>query len=160
VAARSNKGRGEVRGQHRPYVKGHNNRKAVRYVESDRGHSSPCWIWQLYCDKDGHGKVTINNKVQFAHVAALEDATGERVADEMVVHHLCEVPSCVNPGHLVALSIAEHMRLHNAKLGWDEVNEMRALYASGARQCDLSRRFGVHAVTVHNVVHEVTWRPA
>jgi hypothetical protein len=44
-----------------------------------------------------------------------------------------------------------------ARLSWTLVDVLRAQYASGARQCDLVRKFGVSAPLVHRVVHNRGW---
>ncbi|WP_407691100.1 HNH endonuclease signature motif containing protein [Rubrobacter marinus] len=34
------------------------------------------------------------------------------IEDGNQLHHRCGIPSCVNPDHLLPLSVAEHARLH------------------------------------------------
>jgi hypothetical protein len=47
----------------------------------------------------------------FAHRIAYLLAFGE-LDDSLVIHHTCENKLCVNPRHLLAMSLADHSRLH------------------------------------------------
>jgi hypothetical protein len=77
----------------------------------DRGHDSPCSIWRGKFRPNGYGRVP--GCQEYAHRVAYRDAYGP-IPPGWHVHHECGVRACVNPGHLRALSMAEHMRLHRA----------------------------------------------
>jgi hypothetical protein len=88
-----------------------------RVTREDRGHTSPCWIWEGATDKDG-----------YPHMNVYEGPSGSRrkrlVRVQRVVHseyvgpipegyevdHLCHVVQCLNPAHLEAVTPAENLR--------------------------------------------------
>ena len=47
----------------------------------------------------------------------------------------------------------------NAKLTWAIVDQIRRDYASGVRQCDIMRKYGLSRGLVHIVVKGHTWDP-
>lgn len=74
-----------------------------------------CWLWQGQRDKYGYGIIrvgsVVNNtrKKKGAHRAVYEEIMG-KVADNLVLDHLCRTPACVNPGHLEPVTTAENFR--------------------------------------------------
>ena len=76
------------------------------------GKGRPCWVWTGATDRSGHGRLRVGGRDVFAHVFsyALENGTSP---PNRVVHHRCEVPGCVNPAHLVALTPGEHRTAHS-----------------------------------------------
>ena len=89
-----------------------------------------------------------------------------------MLHH-CDNPPCVNPEHLflgtVKDNVADCIRkgrrgkhvgetVGTAKLTEYAVREIRVLAGYGVRQRELATQFGVHQVTVSNVVCGKTWR--
>lgn len=82
------------------------------WVEQDRGHDTPCHIWQRHLTKAGYGKGTDPAKPRsqrYAHILRWEAANGP-VPDGLELDHLCRVPACCNPEHLEAVTHAENMR--------------------------------------------------
>jgi hypothetical protein len=82
---------------------------------------SGCHIWQGFVS-GGYGRLNYKKRVYLAHRAAWEQKYGP-IPKEMVLRHLCNVRSCVNPDHLVPGTKAEnnddikraHLRLAEAK---------------------------------------------
>jgi hypothetical protein len=91
------------------YVAGHNGRKQTRYVEEDRGHATPCWIWQLSVNRCGYGNLRVGDHKEPAHRWHWEQVNG-LVPEGLEMDHLCRVRSCVNPEHLEPVTHAENMR--------------------------------------------------
>lgn len=92
------------------FIRGHNGRKAVRYVEEDRGYESPCWIWQLVRHrKTGYGQVRDGDRKVYAHRQMYEQARGP-VPPGLELDHLCRVHACVNPDHLEPVTRQENVR--------------------------------------------------
>lgn len=159
IAKASNASRGHVRGLPIRFVHGHHARELIRYVAEDRGHETPCWIWQLHTNRDGHGRVQVaDGRFVMAHRAMYEEARGP-LGPEVHLHHLCDVPSCVNPDHLEPVTPAEHRQRHAAKLTPDAVREMRRLReVTGITYQALADRFGVSLTMAWQVVNRQTWR--
>ncbi len=86
----------------------------VDYVIEDRGFETPCLIWTRGGDARGYGRRGSDGKWFYVHREAYERAYGEIPAG-WVVHHLCEQKACINPSHLEAMPIADHVRHHSTK---------------------------------------------
>lgn len=61
--------------------------------------NSGCLLWTKGLNRDGYAFVKVRGKVRGAHRLAWEMAHGP-IPDGMCVCHKCDVPSCINPGHL------------------------------------------------------------
>lgn len=82
---------------------------ATRHLWSDRGHSTPCWIWQGCTRANGYGSVSYLGKVDRAHRAYYRHFVGE-IPPGMTIDHLCMVRNCVNPEHLEVVTRQENSR--------------------------------------------------
>ena len=143
-----------------------------------------CWLWTGWIRRDGYGSVSIRNKHFAAHRVSWTLANGP-IPDGLWVLHHCDVRVCVRPTHLYLgtreqntsdaivrhrfKSGAEaHFRAHPeivpkgerhwaAKLTDDDVRLIRKRVASGEKQIDLQREFGLSSGTVSLVVHRKRW---
>jgi len=61
---------------------------------------SGCHIWLGGVDKDGYGKIQNNKKHLRAHRVSYEFYVGI-IPEGMLVRHTCDIPSCINPTHLL-----------------------------------------------------------
>jgi HNH endonuclease len=63
----------------------------------------PCWLWTGKLDRKGYGRFDAGHGTDVRHLAAhryaYELEVGE-IPDTGWLRHLCDVPRCVNPGHL------------------------------------------------------------
>lgn len=59
----------------------------------------------------GYARVSIHNKLYFAHRLAYEQVFGE-IPEGIHIHHKCDNKMCINVNHLEALSPEEHRRIH------------------------------------------------
>lgn len=88
----------------------------------------------------------------------------------LYVLHSCDTPLCVN-----ALSVELHLHLGTAKdntaemmvrkrnkvhtvLFADDVEQIRMLVGQGVKQRQVAAMFGVHPVTVSDIITGKTWR--
>lgn len=96
---------GYRRGHPKRFIEGHNAYKTgPRWLEEDRGHATPCWIWQLYKDPNGYGRSSKgDSRGVLAHRLVYEEQRGAIPAG-LDLDHLCRVTSCVNPSHLEAVT--------------------------------------------------------
>ena len=83
----------------------------VEFPEDESLDDIECWIWTgaHHSKQRGYGKFRLLGKVMNAHKAAYLLFKGP-VPEGMVIGHLCNRESCVNPAHLVAQSQAENMQ--------------------------------------------------
>jgi hypothetical protein len=92
---------GHVKGVPKRFVHGHHLRKSpVDYLIEDRGHDTPCWVWQGALNRTAYGVVSgPKGTERLAHRLAYLKHVGPIPAG-MQIDHLCRVRACVNPDHL------------------------------------------------------------
>lgn len=84
--------------------------------------------------------------MKLAHRVAFELATGRTLTRDVVIHHVCEEPLCVNPKHLRATTMSEHRSFHirtHCRRGHEFTEKNTYHAASGdrrCRRCDADRR--------------------
>jgi len=113
---------GHVQGQPMRFVPTHGSRMprkapakttpaAVRFwMKVNRGGPSECWLWHGCKTPHGYGVFQYGDAVRgYAHRWAYQEAKGSIPAG-LSLDHLCRNPSCVNPGHLEAVTHRENMR--------------------------------------------------
>lgn len=66
-----------------------------------------CWIWTAQVDYYGYGVFWKDNKRTKAHRFSYELYVG-KIANDLVIDHICKQPSCVNPNHLEPVTIKEN----------------------------------------------------
>lgn len=115
IAKRTRPYLGHVLGEPRPYRPGHYarvnppNRSLVPYRFEDRGHGTPCWIWNGAPKNHGYCMVGEASRRRYAHRVIYERFLGA-IPDGLHIDHLCRVRNCVNPAHLEPVTIAENNR--------------------------------------------------
>ena len=113
LAQRTSKEFDHVAGEPVRYCLGHNNTNALtqEYEVEHRGYETPCWIWQGFLLSSGYALKQVAGRRLPAHRWYYETANGS-IPFGLHLHHLCEVGACVNPDHLLPVTVKEHMRLH------------------------------------------------
>lgn len=69
-----------------------------------------CWEWKNGKNKAGYGQISVNKKLNGAHLYALEHKLGRSLAKGMLTRHLCNNPPCCNPDHLEEGTPKENMK--------------------------------------------------
>lgn len=136
------------------YCHGHNRRR-ITWVEEDRDHDTPCWIWTGTISERGYGLWSVNGVGRPAHRMLYERMVGP-IPDGLVLDHLCSVLRCVNPAHLEPVTAAiNSQRGRSAKLTADAVREIRS---SPKTVVELAEHFDVSPSTVQLARRGKTWR--
>jgi hypothetical protein len=78
--------------------------------------SGNCWNWTAYKNAQGYGRFMFNEKVRMAHRVAFELEHGS-IPEGLEIDHMCHNESCVNPGHLRAVTPKQNNE-HRRKEGW------------------------------------------
>lgn len=114
------------------------------YLEEDRGHATPCWIWQNPLDQYGYGRVMVwqdgRSWCRRAHRLAYALWVGP-IPEGRELHHRCEVRACLNPDHLQPVTRREHVRLDgrgtptHCKHGHEFTPENTHIRKNGSRLC-------------------------
>lgn len=84
---------------------------AEKFLSKVDKQPTDCWLWTGAKDQLGYGLVYVSgtgSKSEKAHRYSVRVLKGEDI-DGLVVRHLCDTPSCVNPDHLITGSQADNM---------------------------------------------------
>lgn len=140
ISRETNRTKGWLKGVPRKWIHGHQLRATgPRFVE--RGPMD-CWIWQRSLDSGGYGLQWTDGTHKKAHRAVYEELVSP-VPLGLVLHHICGVRSCVNPGHLEPLTHPEHHRRHtrtHCKHGHPLSGDNLRITPQGNRICRTCRR--------------------
>jgi hypothetical protein len=63
-----------------------------------------CWIWTAASTPRGYGRYTVDDGTQKYPHRLTYEAFVEPIPDGHQIDHHCEVPACVNPDHLEAVT--------------------------------------------------------
>lgn len=153
--------------------------------ETDRGRlfaniavrgPDECWLWTASrngnASGDGYGQIMIAGKMKKAHRLVLEMALGRALNRGAFACHHCDNPPCCNPAHLFegtprqnvedAVGKNRHARgeatpMH--RLTEEAVNRVWEMALSGRfMQTEIAGVFGVHSVTISDVLCGRTWK--
>jgi hypothetical protein len=78
------------------------------------GGFDACWHWLGWTDPSGYGRFWIQGTNQRVHRFVYELFRGS-VTSDLMCHHVCENPSCVNPRHMTPVTRGEHLAAHDYK---------------------------------------------
>jgi len=71
------------------------------------GGNAACWPWTAKLETTGYGRVWWNGREESAHRVAYVLRHGQ-IPDQLVIDHVCNTRSCVNPDHLRAVTHREN----------------------------------------------------
>lgn len=138
---KNNTKRGYVKGKYHRFLPNHHSKKPDLYSIEDRGFFTPCWIWQLYVDRNGYPW----KSGVFLPRAYWEKKNGP-IPDGLEPDHLCRQRSCINPDHLEIVTHQENVRrahhyhpTHCPK-GHEYSDENTYVDKSGTRHCRTCNR--------------------
>jgi DNA-binding transcriptional regulator YiaG len=146
VATKTDRAAGSVKGRPLRFIPGHNNRlRRAGHAVEDRGHITPCWIWQGSVNHAGYGR----NSRGMAHRSYYAEANGP-IPDGFTIDHLCRVRACVNPEHMEVVTHKENTRrgaeARAAVQGPHPLRDVR--HELGMSQADAARALGVSQALV------------
>lgn len=126
----------------------------------DKAGPDDCWLWTA-ATSGGYGRLWSKGRMVYAHRLAYEMSVGE-IPDGLEVCHTCDTPLCVNPAHLWLgthqqnmIDMARKGRTHGkGRILTDaDVRSIRSRRTAGEPVRDLAAEYGVHTVTVYNIVN-------
>lgn len=133
---------------------------------------SGCWIWQLFLNDDGYGKVSSNGKKTSAHRFSYERVHGP-IPVGSVVLHTCDNPACVNPEHLVIGTQRDNIRdmvekgrqrgavgerNKKAKLKPEDVVEIRRRLSLGETRVSIASDYRVGPSQISHIALDKCWK--
>lgn len=140
------------------------------HMQTEQVTESGCWIWMRSLDCDGYGRLSYDNKQIKAHRLAHILFKGA-VANEELVCHTCDVPSCVNPAHLFigthqtnqADKIkksrqAKGSKSGNSILNEDVVKQIKFALMSKEKISALAKKYKVSELTIQRIKNDKLWR--
>jgi hypothetical protein len=77
----------------------------------DLGYETPCRVWTRGTQGAGYGSRGLDGKNRLTHREAFEQEHGA-IPEGYVLHHLCGQKRCLEVDHMVAISRAEHCKIH------------------------------------------------
>ena len=86
--------------------------KPIKYEMVDRGWKTPCMECTSHKLNDGgYPMKLIDGRQKRIHRYIYQLRFGE-IESDVLLHHLCENPKCINSEHLLKVNNAEHRALH------------------------------------------------
>ena len=136
----------------------------------DKKSEAECWNWKAALDTKGYGQFNIGNKLRRgAHRVAFRLHFGFEPRENIL--HICDIPSCCNPHHLKEGSQKENIQdycrknriAHGERHGMvrltkKDVLEILQRIKTGEKQVSIAKSYGVHPVTINDIVNKRTWK--
>lgn len=131
-----------------------------------------CWLWRgNLVRRYGHFSLSAVKTVK-AHRWIYERIVGA-IPEGHQIRHKCDVPACVNPDHLETGTAKQNIadkyergrapdrrgeKHPMAKIGPDDVLEIRKLASMGITHAVLAERYGLRRQYVSGLVSRRTWK--
>lgn len=119
-----------------------------------------CWEWLGVKNEKGYGRF---GRIK-AHRIAYTLSKGP-IPHGLHVSHHCDNPGCCNPGHLSAVTNhqnnAEKIDRNPSKqvrFKWEDVCEMRAMFANGSSKGAIGRKFKIGHRHVRDILAWKIWK--
>lgn len=151
------------------------NTPEVLWSKVDKKGENECWPWLAYKNKDGYGRVQINEWQFYAHrviynlaFPGVIDIKAPKLTDEKgFLLHTCDNPSCCNPKHLWVGNHRDNMEDKvkknrqkkfptdtgpRCKLTMQQAKEARQLRKEGVSTRELAMRFGISLPSMKTLI--------
>lgn len=88
------------------------------WAKVERADADSCWLWQGSRQSHGYGLFWCSQKrgYIYAHRWSMAQQLGRDLAPGEHVDHICHTTSCVNPGHLRAVTHLENLENHSGPI--------------------------------------------
>lgn len=125
-----------------------------------------CWLWQGRKAHYGHGIFAYKGKQIGAHRASWF-LHGGKIPEGAMICHKCDVPACINPGHLYVGSAATNSQdavsrnrvAHGERSGTAKLttSDVRAIRMDSRPTTHIARDYGVSNVLVGKIKRREIW---
>lgn len=144
--------------------------RAEKLHENTRRRPSGCLEWAGAVNRDGYGVLKLNGKGWRAHRLSWALNFGP-IPPGMVIHHVCDNPTCVAPSHL-SLGTQQSNQLDKVRKGRQAIREnngrskltendivaIRERLSCGIAKMAIAEEFGVSARAIYKIDKGVTWK--
>lgn len=142
---------------------------AQRLVHYSAPNESGCRLWTADRDRKGYGRIRWRGKTILAHRAAYE-TWGGMIPSGLHVCHRCDVPACINVGHLFLGTNADNTadKVAKGRVGDRKGTangrakltgaDVLAIRADKRMHRIIAAEYGVDRVSVSMIKRRETWR--
>lgn len=124
-----------------------------------------CRIWHGYLDKDGYGRIRMDGIRIHAHRVACFLAHGDPPSYSHLACHHCDMPWCVEGGHLFwgtakdnyDDSVSKNRRATRHIMRKLTPDDVRAIRAAEGTCLEVGKLFGVGAMMVSKIRRRIAW---
>lgn len=142
-------------------------------VHSSKVYPEPntgCWLWSGPTNTK-YGRLSVGDKIISAHRYSYTISKGQ-IPDGLMVCHICDVPTCVNPDHLFIGTAKDNFddmasknrhdctglsKVGNPKLTIDQVREIRSLKGKFKLR-EMAKMYDLTIPAVHLILARKTWK--